>query len=258
MQNVARPEIRGYVFQKERTLPAFDLLNRIPRFKPGKVIDLGCGPGYTTALLARRFPQAEIVGIDQSEDALEVARTRLPKIQFSKFEIGSWTDSKPYHLIFSNGALQWIPRHHILLPKLLSSLAPRGRLALQIPSNWQEPNRALMRMVAVDGPWAKKLLPIAKTRPTTEAFESYYAMLRQFCRSVDIWQTTYVHSLDGVNSIVEWMKATGLGPFLHPLDEGERRDFLEAYTAALAQAYPIQPDGTVLLRFPRLFILARK
>jgi trans-aconitate 2-methyltransferase len=258
MQNVARPEIRGYVFQKERTLPAVDLLNRIPRFKPGKVIDLGCGPGYTTALLVRRFPQAEIVGIDISEDALEVARARLPKIHFSKFEIGSWTDPKPYDLIFSNGALQWITRHHVLLPKLLSSLAPRGRLALQIPSNCQEPNRALMRMVVVDGPWAKKLLPIAKTRSTTEAFESYYAMLRQFCRSVEIWQTTYVHPLDGVHSIVEWMKATSLGPFLQLLDEGERRDFLEAYTEELARAYPVQSDGTVLLRFPRLFIVARK
>ena len=115
-----------------------------------------------------------------------------------------------------------------------------------------------MRMVAVDGPWTKKLLPIAKTRSSTEAFESYYAMLRPFCRSVEIWQTTYVHSLEGVHSIVEWMKATNLGPFLEPLDEGERRDFLEAYTGELGRAYPTQSDGTVLLRFPRLFILARK
>jgi len=258
MQNVVRPEIAGYVFQKERTFPAVDLLNRIPRFKPSKVIDLGCGPGFTTALLARRFPQAEIVGIDLSGNALEVARARLPNIHFSKFEIGSWTASKSYDLIFSNGALQWIPRHHVLLPKLLSTLAPRGRLAVQFPSNWQEPNRALMRMVAVDGPWAEKLLPIAKTRSTTEAFESYYAMLRQFCRSVEIWQTTYVHSLEGVHSIVEWMKATGLGPFLQPLDDAERQNFLEAYKTALARAYPVQSDGTVLLRFPRIFILARK
>ena len=258
MRNVARPEIRDFVFQKERTLPAVDLLNRIPRSRPRKVIDLGCGPGYTTTLLARRFLRAEIVGIDRAEDALKIARARLPKVQFNKLEISSWTDSKPYDLIFSNGALQWAPRHHVLLPKLIASLAPRGRLALQIPSNWQEPNRALMRMVAVDGPWAKKLLPIAKTRSTTEAFESYYAMLREFCCSVDIWQTTYVHSLDGVLSIVEWMKATGLGPFLNPLDDAERRNFIEAYTTELTRAYPVQSDGTVLLRFPRLFILARK
>ena len=87
MRNVARPEVRGFVFQKERTLPAVDLLNRIPRSTPRKVIDLGCGPGYTTALLTRRFPKAEIVGIDLSEDALELARARLPKVQFGKFEI---------------------------------------------------------------------------------------------------------------------------------------------------------------------------
>ena len=111
MRNVARPEIRDFVFQKERTLPAVDLLNRIPRSRPRKVIDLGCGPGYTTTLLARRFLRAEIVGIDRAEDALKIARARLPKVQFNKLEISSWTDSKPYDLIFSNGALQWAPRH---------------------------------------------------------------------------------------------------------------------------------------------------
>jgi trans-aconitate 2-methyltransferase len=258
MQNVVRPDVGRFVFQKERTLPAFDLLSRIPRFKAESAIDLGCGPGYTTALLARRFPRAEIVGIDRSEDVLNVARARLPKMQFSKFEIGSWRASRPCDLIFSNGALQGVPRHHIILPKLVASLAPGGRLALQFPSNWQEPNRTLMRMVAVDGTWAKKLLPIAKTRSTTEAFEAYYAMLRPFCRSIEIWQTTYVHPLDGVHAIVEWMKATGLGPFIQPLDDAERRDYLVAYTAELACAYPVQSDGKVLLRFPRLFILARK
>jgi trans-aconitate 2-methyltransferase len=258
MENVPKPEILEYVFQKERTQPAVDLLNRIPRFKPGKVIDLGCGPGITTARLARRFPRSEIVGIDLSEDALEIARARLPKIQFNKFEIGAWTVSKPYDLIFSNGALQWIPRHHSLLQKLMFSLAPRGWIALQIPSNWREPNRALMRMVAVDGPWMAKLLPIAKTRSTTEELENYYDMLRPFCRSVEIWQTTYVHALPGVHSIVEWMRATGLGPFLQQLDDAERQVFLDAYTVQLARAYPVQSDGKVLLRFPRLFILARK
>lgn len=258
MQYVPKPEIRRYVFQKERTQPAIDLLNRIPRFKPGKIIDLGCGPGISTARLARRFPSAEISGIDLSDDALEIARARLPNIQFSKFEIRDWTDSRPCDLIFSNGALQWIPRHHALLPNLMASLAPRGWIALQIPSNWREPNRALMRMVAVDGPWMKKLLPVAKTRSTTEALENYHDLLRPFCRSVEIWQTTYVHALPGVHAIVEWMKATGLGPFLQPLDDAEREAFIDAYREHLVRAYPVQSDGTVLLRFPRLFILAQK
>ncbi len=113
-------------------------------------------------------------------------------------------------------------------------------------------------MVAADGSWAKKLVPIAKSRPYIEAPEDIFAMLRPLCASIDLWETTYIHPLNGVRAIMEWMKATGLGQFLTLIDDAEQQKFLDLYAAELSRAYPAQPDGTVLLRIPRLFILAQR
>jgi trans-aconitate 2-methyltransferase len=247
-----------YVFQEERTRPAVDLLSRLPKFAPRRVVDLGCGPGFSTELIAKLFPHAEIVGLDDSENALQMAHALLPGIHFEKLDIGQWTPAEPFDLIFSNGALQWLPNHRHLVPKLLSWVEKGGFLALQIPNNLQEPNRALMRMVAAEGPWAEKLLPIAKSTPSNEAYEDLYAALRPICASMDVWETTYFHPLNGVWSIIAWMKASSLGPFLTPLDANERRGFLRLYADELAREYPVQPDGKVLLRFPRLFIIAQR
>ena len=84
---------------------------------------------------------------------------------------------------------------------------------------------------------------------------TYYARLRPHFRRLDIWHTIYNHPLDGVAGVVSWLGATGLRPFLAPLDAAAREDFLAAYRARLEQSYPRQADGTVLLRFPRLFVV---
>jgi trans-aconitate methyltransferase len=177
-ENVMPSAPSGYAFKDERT--QVDLLSRIPKIAPRRVADLGCGPGYSTELIARFYPRprAEIIGVDHSENALQTARALLPGIQFEQFDIGQGTPDEPYDLIFSNGALQWLPNHRNLLSKLLSSVEKGGFLALQIPNNLQEPNRFLFRMVAADGPWAAKLLPIAKSEPNTKAYEDLYGPVR--------------------------------------------------------------------------------
>ena len=257
IRDATPPGFYHYAFPEERIRPAIDLLSRIPNFAPESVVDL-VAAGFSTALIARAFPRAKITGVDLSEEALQMARALLPEIQFDKRDIARWAVPKPYDLIFSNGALQWLPNHHKLLPKLLSSVDRGGFLALQIPNNLHEPNRALMRMVAADGPWAQKLVPIAKTRPTIQSVEDLHATLWPFCEWMDLWETTYVHFLDNVSSIIEWMIATGLGPFLAPLGDEERRKFFELYAKELERAYPALPSGKVILRFPRLFILAQR
>ena len=163
-----------------------------------------------------------------------------------------------FDLIFLNGDLELLPSLRELLPVLVRRLSFGGSLAVQIPDNLYEPNRALLRMVAADGPWATKLLPVAKTRPFNEMMEGLYALLCPICASVEIWETTYLYALDGVGAIIDLMKATSLAPFLRPLDEPSRRRFLDHYAIELARAYPAQPDGTVLLRFPRIFVSARR
>ena len=144
-----------------------------------------------------------------------------------------------------------------LLPLLIGMIVAGGCLAVQIPNDLYEPSRALLRMIAAEGPWANKLLPIAKTRPFNQTMESLHALLSPMSASVDIWETTYLHVMTSVAAIVEWMKTTSLAPFLAPLDPADRRKFLARYTAESSEAYPAEPDGAVLLRLGRLFVLAQ-
>jgi trans-aconitate 2-methyltransferase len=244
-------------FEEERTQAARDLLARV-RSNPRRIVDLGCGPGTSTQLLAARFPDAQIIGVDNSEQMLASARARLPAIAFEKHDIGAWRPSVRPDLIFANAALQWLPNHHELVPRLMSFLADDGCLAIQMPDNRQEPSHALMRMVAADGPWADRLVPVAKTRGLIGIYSDYYGWLKPLSARVEIWQTTYVHPLPGVGAVVDWFRGSGLRPFLNPLDECERELFIARYMQGLADAYPAEQDGRLLFLYPRLFVIAAK
>lgn len=246
-------------FEDERTRPVRDLVAAIPYVDAQAVVDLGCGPGNSTEVLAARFPSASVLGLDSSPDMVAAARQRLPQHRFELADLQAWSDEGPFGVILANAVLQWVPDHATLLPRLLSRLQPGCSLAVQMPDNLDEPAHRLMREVAADGPWAGKLADAAGRRTGLEGAGWYYALLRPTCSRVDVWRTTYHHPLaGGVDAVVEWFKGSGLRPFLQPLDEGERAGFLRRYRDAVAGAYPALPDGTVLLPFPRLFIVATR
>ncbi len=242
-------------FEEERTRPAWDLIARAPDSGVRRAADMGCGPGNSTEVLRARYPAAEIVGIDSSPDMIAAARKRLPDVAFEVADIIGW-ERDNLDLILANAVIQWIPDHESLLPALIARLAPGGALAVQTPDNLDEPSHRLMREVAADGPWANKLGNAVKARAPRHEADWYFRLLRRHAPRVDIWRTTYFHPLAGAGAIVEWVKGAGLRPFLDPLDAGEREAYLARYEAALAEAYPAETDGVVLLPFPRLFFVA--
>ncbi len=241
-------------FEDDRTRPPRDLLAQVPLQQARCGVDLGCGPGNSTELLAARFPQAEIIGLDSSPDMLRQARERLPRHKFEQADLASWSPQEPTDLLFGNAVFQWVPDHPAVLRRLLRALPPGGVLAVQMPDNTDEPAQVLMREVGQSGPWAGKLAAGARQDlPTPEA---YYDLLKPDCRQLDIWHTHYQHVMPGPQAIVEWFKGSALRPYLAALEGGLREDFLAAYGAAIARAYPARIDGQVLLKFPRPFIVA--
>jgi trans-aconitate 2-methyltransferase len=241
-------------FEDERTRPARDLVAQVPLARARKVIDMGCGPGNSTELLVERWPDAQTTGLDSSPAMLEDARKRLPNVQFALADAATWTPEQGTDLVFANAIYQWVPNNLDVLPKVLEALGQGGCLAVQMPDNLTEPTHRLMREVAAQGPWVERLKDAARLPlPNPHVF---YDALKPFATHIDIWHSIYNHVLADAAAIVDWVRSTGLRSFLDPLTPDERKAFLADYTARIARAYPPTVDGKVLLRFPRLFIVA--
>jgi trans-aconitate 2-methyltransferase len=245
-------------FEDERTRPPRDLLAQVPLQKPHLVVDLGCGPGNSTALLVERFPQSEVTGLDSSPDMLRKAHERLPQCQFIQTDIGTWMPQPSTDLIFSNAVLQWLPDHRPIMQRLLEALPPGGVLAVQMPDNTREPALMFQREVGASGPWRDHPEIKAAARKDLPSPEAYYDLLKPVCSRIDIWHSVYNHVMPSPQAITEWFKGSSLQAFLSPLDAVGREQFLKAYTEKIIATYKPRFDGKVLLRFPRLFIVAMR
>ena len=245
-------------YEDERTRPARDLLARVPLAQATQVVDLGCGPGNSTELLAHRFPGAVVTGTDNSEAMLASARKRLLAAHFVLSDIGTWQPAVPPQLIYANAALQWVPDHAQLLPRLFAALAPGGVLAVQMPDNRDEPTHRLMRELASEAPWAEAIGDYSKLRTELFPLGTYYDLLAADAAQVDVWRTSYQHPMASAASIVEWVRATGLKPFVDRLPPELQTSYLAEYERRVALAYPARADGRLLLAFPRMFIVAQR
>jgi trans-aconitate 2-methyltransferase len=241
-------------FADHRLRPAIDLLNRIDLAEPAAVYDLGCGAGNVTRHIQERWPNAHVTGVDESAAMLAKA-AEIPGINWERADLASWHPPQPADLIYSNAALHWLSHHERVFPELLGALAPGGVLAVQMPRNFLAPSHALVDDAARAGPWRRTLEPMLRPPPTAEP-GIYYDLLAPRAAAVDIWETEYLHVLEGADPVVEWLKGSWLQQFLEALEEPERGAFLAVYARLVAEAYPRRPDGRTLLPFRRLFIVA--
>jgi trans-aconitate 2-methyltransferase len=250
-------DARQYLkFEDDRSRPARDLLAQVPLDRARIVVDLGCGPGNSTELLAARYPEAQVSGIDTSEDMLRQARKRLPGCRFDAGDLTIWEAETPPDLIFANAVYQWIPDHLKQMQRAAGMLPEGGVFAAQMPDNTREPSHVAMREVAAMARWAGRLESIGEMRADLPRPDAYYDALKPLCAKVEIWHTVYNHVVSGPGAIVEWFRGSALRPYLAALDEEEATEFVAAYTAEIAPHYPVRFDGRSLLRFPRLFVVA--
>ncbi|MDG9719397.1 trans-aconitate 2-methyltransferase [Streptomyces sp. DH24] len=250
-----------------RARPFTDLLARVPDLPSHapRIADLGCGPGNVTALLAERWPTARITGYDNSPEMLTRAREHAGptpgggRLDFAHADVRTWTPAEPYDLIVSNATLQWVPGHAERFAEWTASLAPGGTLAFQVPGNFDAPSHRLMRDLA-DAPHRRDhLTGVLRHDDAVLAPEAYLARLTALGCAADVWETTYVHLLQGEDPVLDWVMGTGLRPVLDALaaDPDARDDFVAAYRAALREAYPAGPYGTPF-PFRRVFAVARR
>jgi trans-aconitate 2-methyltransferase len=252
-----------------RARPFLDLLARISQPPGGdspRVADIGCGPGNVTALLADRWPGARITGFDNSREMLRAAADHAGPtagggtLDFRRADAADWVPEKPYDLIVSNAALQWVPGHAERFPVWLDALTPGGSLALQVPGNFNSPSHALLAELCDSPRWRSRLDGHGRAYVHILSPSAYLERLTVLgCDQVDVWETTYVQLLQGEDPVLEWTRGTALRPVLTALDEDRAavREFVDQYRDLLRKAYPAGPYGTVF-PFRRIFAVARK
>lgn len=244
-------------FGSERTQPSADLISRLADIEPTRILDLGCGPGNSTNLLAERFKSAEIIGVDSSEEMLIKARAAYPKLNFKKCVAPDEMSniSGNFDLVFSNACIHWIPRQERLLSAVFDKLNDGGLLAVQIPLIQSAPFYKLLFDLVKSDRW-KRLSHIHNFHNLLP--EEYYDLLGSFSKDFNIWETTYYHTVSSSDGVIEWYKVSGLRPYLNCLSEGEQKELTADLRELIDENYPIRKNGCVILKMPRLFFTAVK
>jgi trans-aconitate 2-methyltransferase len=255
MSHTWDPE-RYLVYADERGRPFVELLARIGAEAPETVVDLGCGPGNMTRLLAQRWPTAAVTGVDTSPDMIGAARAAASGIEFRIEDVRTWSPDAPVDVLFSHATLQWIPGHLDLLPQLVRAVAPGGWFAFGVPGNFDQPSHALRTQLTAESPYAEQAAGVA----SPEAYDAttYFEVLSGLGCSVDAWETTYLHQLDATGDpdpVFTWISSTGARPVLEALDDTLRPAYEAELKKRLRAAYPAR-DGLVLLPFRRVFVVA--
>ena len=249
-------------FADLRSRPGLELLARIEHPRPETIVDLGCGPGHLTAVLARRWPYARVIGIDGSAEMLERAESQFPRekwptIEWQHQDISTWNPQYRVSILYSNAALHWLADHRNLFPRLLSLISAGGSMAVQMPDNWEEPSHTSISRLTEDPRWKERAAPLFLGRPVAEP-GAYRAWLQPEAAEIDQWRTTYFHALTGADPVVSWVEGSVLRPILSVLESGEAELFLSDLAESYRTAYPAGPNGITAFPFSRLFMVARR
>lgn len=236
-----------------RLQPALDLLARVGALPPGPVCDLGCGTGVVGPVLRARWPDRALTGVDASPAMLEKAAQTGAYDDLTRADAALWDPATPPALIFSNALCHWLPDHANLFARLAGVLAPGGTLAVQMPRQFANPSHALMRDIA------PRLFPdrfqFNDWQAPVATPVAYQRMLMPLGQAL-VWETEYIQRLDPVDHghpVRHFTQSTALRPFAEKLSDPELARFIAAYEQALTDAYPIEPDGSVIFPFRRVF-----
>jgi trans-aconitate 2-methyltransferase len=243
---------RYLTYADERGRPFVELIGRIRAVAPRTVVDLGCGPGNLTSLLADRWPDATVTGIDSSAEMVAAAHDE--RVGFEVADLRDWAPAEPVDVLVSNATLQWLPDHLDLLARLVGQVAPGGWFGFQVPGNFDEPSHTIRAELAAEPPYATHTEGVAVPRSHDPA--TYLDVLATSGCTVDVWETTYLHVLTGADPVFTWVSGTGARPTLQALPDDLRPGFEAEFKRRLAAAYPERTYG-VVLPFRRIFAVAQ-
>jgi trans-aconitate 2-methyltransferase len=250
-------------YSDERSRPFHELVDRIAIDSAAveTAVDLGCGPGDLTATLCDRWPNAEVIGVDNDANMLASAAALAgDRLSFASGTVQGWRPDAAVDVVVSNATLQWVPGHLAMLPDFLSVVRSGGWFAFQVPGNLDDPHHQEIRSLYRSKPWSD--IPHVKALPdrthSSHTASEYLDVLAPLCSRIDGWETTYIHVLEGTDPVLEWVRGTALRPVLAALQTDDMRaEFLAQLAPRLRAAYPSSAWDTPF-PFKRIFVVAQR
>ena len=244
-------------FKKERARPFFDLLAQLDDIEPKTVVDLGCGTGELTAELAKKWPQATVVGVDNSPEMLEKSKAYASeRLRFELNEMAQWSPKTAVDLIFSNAAFHWLKPHEEQIQRIARFVARGGTVAFQAPNQYREPSHTIIQDVRNTPEW-RALIGSVTSDGYLAAPNWYLDTLRHMGFAPRLWETIYYQVLEGENAALEWVKGTALRGVLAKLDLEQQKRFLAQCAEKFSAAYP-KTNGGTLFPYRRMFVVAKR
>jgi len=242
-------------YRNERTQPSIDLIGKISiPFQPKSILDVGCGPGNSSQALLQRWPNAALTGIDSSLNMIEKAKASYPQNTWIVADASKHIFNEKFDVVFSNATIQWIPDHAALFEHLFNLINPGGVFAIQVPRFNQMQLSQAIQKVADQARWKEATGACSKLF-TYHDEQYYYDLMSPYYKSMEFWQTDYIHIMESHSAILEMIRSTGLRPYLDCLPDSEKPVFENEVLAAIKYEYPVQNDGKVLFPFKRLFMI---
>ena len=240
-------------FQSERSAPFYDLLKLVKIRPQIKAIDLGCGTGELTRVLADALPNSDVTGLDSSHQMLDKAASySSSNLRFEQGDLSELTGN--WDLIFSNAAIQWCEEHEKLIPHFFSKLNPGGQLCIQMPSNHNHISHLIIRETAKEEPFNKILNGFERIAPVLSIDQYTKILFEQNAKDILVFEKIYPHVLENSDAVIEWISGTALVPYFEKLGE-HKPEFLEALRRKMKKALPESP---LLYPFRRILFSAMK
>ncbi len=244
-------------FRSERMQPILDLVSRINLASPRSIIDIGCGPGTSTEILAARWPKAGILGIDNSEAMVKRARDNFPEIDWRVADASTFSPEDKFDIVFANAVIHWIPNHRKLLSHLFSMTSKNGYLAIQMPMTSEMKIAELIddafRTVSPDRSF--DISDFIHYNPAAFYLKAASSLTDHF----HVWTTTYFHIMDSARGVYEMMGSTRMRPYLDQLQsDREKTEFEKILSESIDRAYDKIADGKIVFPFKRLFLLVHR
>ncbi|TKC08300.1 methyltransferase domain-containing protein [Pedobacter polaris] len=243
-------------FKTERYAPFYDILDLI-EIKPNlKVIDLGCGTGELTSMLAEKLPNAKVLGVDSSIEMLNEAKAFASEtLSFKQNSIEEQIDTnQKWDLIFSNAAIQWVDDHETLFPKIIRLLNPNGQLAIQMPSQTQNALNQILDNLVQEEPYQNSLLGYHRTSPVLKTDAYAQLLFEGGAKTITVFEKIYPIIAKSSNDLYDFISGSALPPYLEKLNGEMRENFIAEYKKRIQTRFPKSPT---LYPFKRIIIAGK-